>query len=74
MIQQSTYTAIKQLSVAERILLAERIWDSIAAEQEHLEVTKAQKKELDRRIDSHYASQEEGASWDEVEGRIKTKK
>ncbi|MDP8240113.1 MAG: addiction module protein [Candidatus Hatepunaea meridiana] len=73
MIQQSTYTAIKQLSIAERILLAEKIWDSIAAEQELMEVTKAQKDELDHRIDFYHASPDEGASWDEIKGRVKKK-
>ncbi len=74
MIEQATFDAIKQLSVDERMLLAEKIWNSIHSEQELLEVTKTQKAELDRRLDSFHASRDEGCSWDQVKRRIKTKK
>jgi len=43
---------IKKLSVSERILLAEEIWNSIAEENQTFELTSSQKDELDRRIDS----------------------
>jgi|GEM_PF-1769096 hypothetical protein len=36
---------IRKLSVAERMLIVEEIWDSIAADQELMEVTEAQKKD-----------------------------
>jgi putative addiction module component (TIGR02574 family) len=38
--------------VAEKIVLAEQIWDSIAREQEAVGVSQAQKDELDRRLES----------------------
>lgn len=62
---------IKKLSVAERILLVEDICNSIAADQEALNVTEAQRVELARRIVSHHASPGEGAPWEEVENRLK---
>jgi putative addiction module component (TIGR02574 family) len=62
---------IKKLSVAERILMVQEIWDSIAAEQESLQVTEAQKAELDRRIASHDKSPNEGNSWEEIKRRLK---
>ncbi len=65
-----TVEEIKKLSIAERILVVEEIWDSIAAEQESLAVTEAQKEELDRRLDAYYASPDEGASWEEVKSRL----
>jgi len=74
MIQQTTFDAIKQLSVAERILLSEKIWESISSEHELVEVTKAQKDELDRRLDLYRASPDNGSSWDEIKERLKTKK
>ena len=40
---------IQQLSIAEKILLVENIWDSIAEEHE-TNLTAKQKKELDRRM------------------------
>ncbi len=65
---------IKKLSVAERMLIVEEIWDSIAADQELMEVTEAQKKELDRRIALHNAAPGEGKSWEEIRDRLKAAK
>jgi putative addiction module component (TIGR02574 family) len=67
-----TTQEIKKLSVAERIMIVEEIWDSIAADQESLEVTEAQRCELDRRLDAYHSSPEEGSSWDEVKRRVTT--
>lgn len=41
------------LSVAERILLVEETWDSIARFPEALELTEAQRRELDARLDAY---------------------
>jgi putative addiction module component (TIGR02574 family) len=69
-----TPSKIKELSVVERILLVEDIWDSIAAEQELMETTEAQKIELDRRIASYNASPNEGRSFEEIKVRLKAVK
>ncbi len=45
---------IDRLSFAERILLVEEIWDSIAAEAEALEVPQSHKDELDRRLAAYH--------------------
>ena len=42
---------IRRLSVAERIQLVEDIWETIAASDEDVPVTEAQRRELDRRLD-----------------------
>jgi putative addiction module component (TIGR02574 family) len=68
--QQSDFS---QLSVAERIILVEQIWDSIAAEQAAIPLTPAQEAELDRRLEAHRKSPHEGASWEEVKARIQAK-
>ena len=65
---------IKKLSLAERILIVEEIWDSVAAEQELLGVTEAQRNELDRRISSCDASPVQGRSWEEIKHRVKSSK
>jgi putative addiction module component (TIGR02574 family) len=65
---------IKKLSVAERMLIVEEIWDSIAADQSLMEVTEAQKKELDRRIALHDAAPNQGKSWEETRDRLKAAK
>jgi putative addiction module component (TIGR02574 family) len=65
-----TSPEIRKLSVAERILLVEQIWDSIAADQESVEITAAQREELDRRLDDYRVSGDKGSSWEEVKNRI----
>lgn len=67
---KETSQELKKLSVAERILLVEEIWDRIAVDQESLQVTDAQRQELDRRLDAYHASPEEGSSWEDVKRRI----
>ena len=62
--------SIEGLSIAERILLVEEIWDSIAAEQESLGITHEQKAELDRRLAEYAADPNAGSSWEEVKARL----
>jgi putative addiction module component (TIGR02574 family) len=57
------------LSVAERIQLAEDIWDSVVESNANLAVTKKQKDELDRRH-KRYASDSQTATWDQLKKRI----
>ncbi len=57
---------IKKLTVSERILLVEEIWDGIAADDESLELTQAQKDELDRRIEADKNNPNEGRTWEEI--------
>ncbi len=52
----------KKLPVAERLRLVEEIWNSIAEENEFLELTDDQKNELDRRLKSSSA----GRRWEEI--------
>jgi putative addiction module component (TIGR02574 family) len=56
------------------MLIVEEIWDSIAADQSLMEVTEAQKKELDRRIALHDAAPNQGKSWEETRDRLKAAK
>jgi putative addiction module component (TIGR02574 family) len=64
---------LTQLSIAERILVVQQIWDSIAAEQTPLPMTPAQRAELDRRLETHRTSPGEGSPWEEVKARIQSK-
>jgi putative addiction module component (TIGR02574 family) len=61
---------IDHLSVAQRILLVEEIWDSIAADAEQLPVTDAQKQDLERRVAAYEANPKAGSTWEEVEARL----
>ena len=55
------------LSVAERIQLAEDIWDSIAAESpEDAALTPLQLQEIQVRLDAHDQDPSSAVSWDQV--------
>jgi putative addiction module component (TIGR02574 family) len=62
---------IKSLSLEDRIHLVQAIWDSIAAEQVHLDLTDAQKQELDRRIDAYDTDAQNVLTWEEVKAAIR---
>lgn len=62
---------ILQLSIAERIQLAEDIWDSIAAFPEALPLTDKQREELDRRLQAYSQNPSEGISWDDLKERVR---
>jgi putative addiction module component (TIGR02574 family) len=62
---------ILQLSVSERIQLAEDIWDSVAANPESIPLTDAERAELDRRLESHARNPDEGVAWDELKKRVR---
>jgi putative addiction module component (TIGR02574 family) len=53
-------TKLKQLPVEERIKLVEDLWDSIAADQQALQLTAEQKAELDRRLDAYELDKNRG--------------
>jgi putative addiction module component (TIGR02574 family) len=53
-------TKLKQLPVEERIKLVEDLWDSIAADQQALQLTAEQKAELDRRLDAYEIDKNRG--------------
>ena len=58
---------IERLSVAERLVLVEELWDSIAAATP---LTDAQRIELDRRLADHEANPDDVVSWEEIKSSI----
>lgn len=62
---------VLKLSVPERILLVEAIWDSIEEKDDLLEINEATKNLLDDRLLAHQQNPHEGSSWTEVKARIK---
>jgi putative addiction module component (TIGR02574 family) len=60
----------KNLSIPERIRLVEEIWDTIAEENEAFELTDAQKRELDRRLESSQINPGQGRTWDEIKAEF----
>lgn len=65
---------ILQLSVAERLDLVEKIWDTIVASPEALPLTEAQRAELDRRLQAHAQNPVDVETWDEVKANIQQRK
>ena len=63
---------IAQLSVSERIQLAEDLWDSILADKNTDEFTlsEGQKQELGRRLELHRQNPQQGSTWEEVKQRL----
>lgn len=61
---------ISELTVAERIQLAEDLWDSILEQQEELPLSQAQQQELDRRLENYQKNPASGSSWEEVKKRL----
>ncbi len=62
---------LSTLPIEARIRLVEDIWDSIAAEQQHLPLTDPQRAELDRRLDAYDEDGNSGRSAAEVVADIR---
>jgi putative addiction module component (TIGR02574 family) len=61
------------LSVPERIILVEDIWDSVSEVPDAVILTEEQKAELDRRLDAYHKNPGEGSPWSEVRTRIRSR-
>jgi putative addiction module component (TIGR02574 family) len=61
------------LSVPERIILVEDIWDSVSEVPEAVVLTEEQKSELNRRLDAYHKNPGEGSPWSEVRTRIRSR-
>ena len=70
----TTLNQIITLSVQDRIRLVQAILDSIAAEQDYLDLTDSQKRELDRRIDDYEANPDNVLTWEEVKASVKARR
>ncbi len=55
-----------RLTVAERIQLAEDLWDSLAEAPEVLALTDAQRAELDRRMEAHRTHPNATIPWESL--------
>ena len=61
----------RKLSVAERIQLVEDIWDSLAVEgSEAVQLTDAQRQELQRRLKAHEADPSSAIPWEQVRAEL----
>ncbi len=69
-----TRSDILKLSVAERIELAGDIWDSVAEVPEAVELSDAERSELDRRLAAYHSDPDQGSPWSLVAERIRSRK
>ena len=72
---ESPLKDILKLSVAERILIVEEIWNSIASEpgENANAFTDSQKKEIERRLNLYRSGQTKTYSWDEIKSDLRGK-
>jgi len=68
-----TTADLLELSTSERIQLVEDLWDSILAVPESVQLTEAQKQELDRRLDAYHQNPDAGSPWELVRERIRNR-
>jgi putative addiction module component (TIGR02574 family) len=61
---------VLQLSVAERIQLAEDIWDSLTEVPRPVVLTESQREELDRRLEDYHLHPQDGISWDSLKNLL----
>jgi len=62
---------ILDLSVAERILIIEKIWESIDAVDD-IKVTEAIEEELDKRLSRYNKGETKFYSWNEIKSELNT--
>jgi putative addiction module component (TIGR02574 family) len=61
---------LDRLSTAERIILVEELWDSIAAAPEDFSLSEAHREDLQRRLEAHRDDPKAGSPWAEVKARL----
>ena len=61
---------LQDLTASEKILLAEKLWDSVASDEQLFPLTNDQKTELDARLASYTVDPDAGDSWANVKNRI----
>ena len=64
---------LDNLTPEERLRLIEQIWESLRAQPDQVPLTRAQRAELDRRLDDLDRGDIEGIPWDEVLARLHTR-
>jgi len=68
---EAVITELLKLSPAERIQLAEDLWDSVAAQPESLpSLSDDQRKEIERRCAAHAQDPSSALTWEDVRARL----
>lgn len=70
----SDFPEIEKLSIPEKILLVEAIWDQIAANEGEIPVPESHKAELDRRRELYRKSPDDVLTVEQLKERIENQK
>lgn len=69
--KEAVIAELLKLSPAERIQLAEDLWDSVAAQPESLPaLSDDQRREIERRVAEHTRDPGSALTWEEVRARL----
>jgi putative addiction module component (TIGR02574 family) len=68
----SEISQLRTLPVSERIQIVEDLWDTIAEDSDSLQLSDAQRDELDRRLDRLDRAPHDGAEWTTLKARIQS--
>lgn len=63
---------ILDMSVEDRIVLAQQIWDSVASDPENVPLTDEQRQELEHRLEEYKRSPGNTVSWTVIERRLRS--
>ncbi len=62
---------INKLSVSERVILAEKIWENIPEKSDELTLNSSHMKELDKRLDKLESGNIKTVTWGQVKRKLK---
>ncbi len=72
MSQAKHSSSYDELSIPERIELLQRLWDELATHPEEIELTDAQRAELDRRLEDYQRDPSAGVAWESLRDTLRT--
>jgi len=64
------FSELAELPVQERIRLVEALWDTITEYPESIELSPAERRELNRRMEAYLKNPSEGTPWPEVKSKL----
>ena len=71
MVSKATRDELLRLTTAERIQVAQDLWDSVADDPSALSLSDNQRAVLDERLAAYEANPQAGSTWDEVRERVR---
>ena len=66
-----TVDQLLDMPSAERVELAQALWDSVAQRPENVPLTEDQRQELDRRLEAYEQDPASGTSWDSIKSSFR---